>query len=59
MKKLTLIIFSALILSACTSNLPPEPKSWKNDLSGVKEEQINTNPSLVTEVTGDKNVWSK
>mgnify|MGYP000859823523 CR=1 FL=1 len=59
MKKLTLILFGTFILSACTSSLPPEPKSWKNDLSGVQEEQINTNPNLVTEVTGDKNVWSK
>lgn len=58
MKKLTLILF-VIILSACTSDLPPEPKSWKNDLNGVQEEQINTNPNLVTEVTDDKNVWSK
>ncbi|HDR1236513.1 hypothetical protein [Pasteurella multocida] len=57
MKKLTIILLTT-ILGACTSGLPPEPKSWKNDLSGVNEEPINTNPKLVTEVTSDKNVWS-
>lgn len=58
MKKLTLILFSTLILSACSS-LPPEPKSWKDDLGRIQEEPINTDTLLLNEVMNDKNVWSK
>lgn len=59
MKKLTIILLSAFVLSACTSSLPPEPKSWKNDLSGVQEEQINTDTNLLNDVMNNKDVWSK
>lgn len=59
MKKLTITLFSIFMLSACSSSLPPEPKSWKNDLSGIQEEKINTNPQIVNEISSNKDVWSK
>ncbi|MDH2998058.1 hypothetical protein A1D22_09230 [Pasteurellaceae bacterium LFhippo2] len=59
MKRLTAIILTALFLSACSSGLPPEPKSWKNDLSGIQEEQINSNQMIVDEINNNKDVWSK
>ncbi len=57
MKTLTITLFSLFILSACSSSAP-EPKSWKNDLSGIQEEQIN-NPKIVDEINSNKDVWSK
>lgn len=59
MKKLTITLLSILLLSACSS-LPPEPKSWKNDLAGIKEEPINNNIEQVTQELNKRNpnVWS-
>lgn len=57
MKTLTIILFSSFFFTACTSGLPPEPKTWKDDLSGIKEEQIN-NPKIVDEINSNKDVWS-
>jgi hypothetical protein len=50
MFKKLLIATLPFVLFACTSNPAAEPKSWKKDLDGVQEENINTD---ITQITKD------
>lgn len=48
MFKKLLIATIPFVIIACASDPAAEPKSWKKDLQGVQEENINTDIDQIT-----------